>query len=139
MRVRFGPGAAADIARETSDLGLTRVLVIASPGHAASAAELAAPLGEGCVGVLAEARMHVPVEVAERGRAEAARLDADGLIAFGGGSAIGLAKAIALTSGLAGHRGAHDVRRVGDDLHLGAHRGWGQAHRDAIRRCCPQP
>jgi maleylacetate reductase len=43
--------------------------------------------------------MHVPVEVAERARAEALRLGVDGLVAVGGGSAIGLAKAVALTSG----------------------------------------
>jgi maleylacetate reductase len=44
--------------------------------------------------------MHVPIEVAERGRSEAIRLFADGLLTIGGGSAIGLGKAVALTTGL---------------------------------------
>jgi alcohol dehydrogenase class IV len=45
-----------------------------------------------------EVRQHVPVENAERARAAAA--GADVLVAVGGGSAIGLAKAVALTSAL---------------------------------------
>jgi maleylacetate reductase len=44
--------------------------------------------------------MHVPVETAEAARREAARLQADCCVAVGGGSTIGLAKAIVLTSDL---------------------------------------
>jgi alcohol dehydrogenase class IV len=44
--------------------------------------------------------MHVPVEVAERARAAAAGNDVDLLVSVGGGSTTGLAKAIALTTGL---------------------------------------
>ena len=40
--------------------------------------------------------MHVPIEVARRARDRAAELGADGCVAVGGGSAIGLGKAIAL-------------------------------------------
>jgi maleylacetate reductase len=44
--------------------------------------------------------MHVPVEVARQARDLAADLGADGCVAVGGGSAIGLGKAIALEHGL---------------------------------------
>jgi alcohol dehydrogenase class IV len=44
--------------------------------------------------------MHVPVEVAERARRAAADHDVDALVSVGGGSATGLAKAVALTTGL---------------------------------------
>ncbi|GIE28065.1 maleylacetate reductase [Actinoplanes italicus] len=44
--------------------------------------------------------MHVPVEAAARARAFAAANDADVLVSIGGGSSTGLAKAVALTSGL---------------------------------------
>lgn len=44
--------------------------------------------------------MHVPAEVADRAREAARRSGADALISVGGGSATGLAKAVALTSGL---------------------------------------
>jgi maleylacetate reductase len=100
MRVRFGAGSARDgLAEEVAALGLTSVLALCSPGHRSTTEAVVASIGDRCVGVLAEARMHVPVEVAERARAEADRLGADGFVAVGGGSAIGLGKAIALTSG----------------------------------------
>jgi alcohol dehydrogenase class IV len=44
--------------------------------------------------------MHVPIEVAHKARDEAMRLGADCVIAAGGGSTVGLGKAIALQSGL---------------------------------------
>jgi alcohol dehydrogenase class IV len=43
---------------------------------------------------------HVPVEVAERARAVAKEHDVDALVCVGGGSTTGLAKAVALTTGL---------------------------------------
>lgn len=47
-----------------------------------------------------EVVMHVPAEVAERAREAAAATGADTLVSVGGGSSIGLAKAVALTTGL---------------------------------------
>jgi len=44
--------------------------------------------------------MHVPIEIAQQAREEAARLGADCCVAVGGGSTTGLGKAIALTSSL---------------------------------------
>ena len=44
--------------------------------------------------------MHVPVEVAERAREAAAEHDVDVLVSVGGGSTTGLAKAVAMTTGL---------------------------------------
>jgi maleylacetate reductase len=44
--------------------------------------------------------MHTPLELAEKARARAAELGADCCVAVGGGSTIGFAKAIALTSSL---------------------------------------
>jgi maleylacetate reductase len=51
------------------------------------------------VGRISKVRRHVPVEDAEVARRRADELGASVLIAVGGGSAIGLAKAVALTSG----------------------------------------
>jgi maleylacetate reductase len=50
--------------------------------------------------VLAEARMHVPTAIAERAQGVARDLGATGCVAVGGGSAIGLGKAVALELGL---------------------------------------
>ncbi|MEV4645002.1 maleylacetate reductase [Saccharopolyspora sp. NPDC049357] len=100
MRVRFAPGAIADIPVEMDHLGLSRVLVLATPEQRELAEHVAAGLGARAAGVFAEARMHVPFEVAQRAGYEAGRLGADGCVAIGGGSTIGLGKAIALRLGL---------------------------------------
>ena len=73
--------------------------------------------------------MHVPVEVAERARAAAAADGVDALVCIGGGSTTGLAKAVALTTGLADRRGADDVRRLRGHQYVGADRGRAQDHR----------
>jgi maleylacetate reductase len=96
MRVVFGPGSLASLPDEVAALGLTRVLVLCSPEQEVTGKQVAAALGERAAGVLAEARMHVPIEVATRARDMAGELGADGCVAVGGGSAIGLGKAIAL-------------------------------------------
>jgi maleylacetate reductase len=100
MRVRFGAGELARLPDEVASLGLGRVLVLCGPRQEAVGEQVAAALGDRSAGVLAQARMHVPVEVAERARAVAAELGADGCVAVGGGSAIGLGKAIALAHGM---------------------------------------
>jgi maleylacetate reductase len=99
-RVRFGAGILAALPEEVAALGLSRVLVLCTPGHHDTGRAVAAALGDRAVGVLAEARMHVPVELARRARDVAAALGAEGCVAVGGGSAIGLGKAIALEHAL---------------------------------------
>jgi maleylacetate reductase len=96
MRVVFGAGSLAKLPDEVESLSLSRVLVLCSPEQEDTGRAVAAALGERAVGVLPEARMHVPVEVANRAR----DLAADGCVAVGGGSAVGLGKAIALEHGL---------------------------------------
>ncbi|MGH8261569.1 MAG: maleylacetate reductase [Steroidobacteraceae bacterium] len=100
VRVEFGAGALERLPREIGLLGAHRALVLSTPGHADDANRVAQRLGERAAGVFARAAMHVPIETAAEARAEAARLGADCTVAFGGGSTIGLAKAIALDSGL---------------------------------------
>jgi maleylacetate reductase len=100
-RVVFGAGALARLPDEVDALGVRRVLVLCTPGQQALAQRAAALLGARSVGVFAGARMHVPIESAHEARAQAQALLADGAVAIGGGSTTGLAKAIALESGLA--------------------------------------
>src|SRR4051812_17089607 len=102
MRVVFGAGSLAKLPDEVEALGLTRVLVLCSPEQADTGKQVADALGDRAAGVLPEARMHVPLEVAHRARELAAELGADGCVAVGGGSAVGLGKAIALEHGLPG-------------------------------------
>ncbi|WP_329600135.1 maleylacetate reductase [Streptomyces pseudovenezuelae] len=100
MRVTFGPGRFAQLPQEAEQLGLRRLMVLSTPDQRALAEQAAALLGDTCAGVFTEARMHVPVEVADAARAAARDTGADGCVAIGGGSTVGLSKAIALTTGL---------------------------------------
>ena len=95
-RVVFGAGSLQQLGREVDALGARRVLVLATAGQRSGAEHAMSLLGERGAGIFAEARMHVPIETARAARAEARRLGADGAVAIGGGSTVGLAKAIAL-------------------------------------------
>ena len=99
QRVVFAPGAVARVADEAARLGLNRALVIATPGSGARlGGRLVEILGARAAGLHAQASLHVPKPVAEGG--VAAARGADGLVAAGGGAAIGLAKIIARDLGL---------------------------------------
>lgn len=99
-RVVFGAGSLAHLEREIELLGAKRALVLSTPDQAAQAVRVADRLGARAAGVFAHAVMHVPIETAREAREEARRLQADCAIAIGGGSTVGLGKAIALESGL---------------------------------------
>lgn len=72
--------------------------IVSTPGHAAAAERIAAALGQATVCPLA--RMHTPVAVTEAALKALTAASADSLVAIGGGSAIGLSKALALRTGL---------------------------------------
>ncbi|GAA3584885.1 maleylacetate reductase [Amycolatopsis ultiminotia] len=100
MRVVFGPGRLTDLPAEAARLDLHRVLVLCTPEQRELAEHAAALLGPLAAGVFAGARMHVPADTAAAAHDHAGRIGADGCVAIGGGSTIGLGKAIALESGL---------------------------------------
>jgi maleylacetate reductase len=101
QRVVFGPGAIARVAEEAERLGTGRALVVATPGSGARlGAKVVDLLGRRAAGLHAEAAMHVPRTIAAAAAAAARAIQSDGLVAVGGGSAIGLAKAIAHDLGL---------------------------------------
>ncbi|MFF4249886.1 maleylacetate reductase [Streptomyces sp. NPDC001663] len=100
-RVVFRPGAATTATPgEAERLGLRRLLVVCGSHGADTARAVADSLGPACAGLHDGARMHVPVEVADRAVEAARAAGADGCVAVGGGSSIGLGKAIALRTGL---------------------------------------
>ncbi|MBP5935784.1 maleylacetate reductase [Streptomyces acidiscabies] len=99
QRVVFAAqGSPAAVAAEVEALGGTKVMLIASDREQ----ELADPIDKEIPVVLRheEVVMHVPVEVAERARRAAADVGVDILVSVGGGSTTGLAKAVAMTTGL---------------------------------------
>jgi maleylacetate reductase len=101
QRVVFGPGCLAQASDEVAKFGATRALVVATPGSGARlGSRVVAALGARSAGLHAEAVMHVPRSVAAAGVRAAEAAHADLLVSVGGGSAIGLAKAIAHTLAL---------------------------------------
>lgn len=99
-RVVFRDGAIDTLADEVERLGARRALVLTTPDQRGLGERAALALGRLSAGVHDGAVMHVPRAAAEAARAEASRLGADCCVAIGGGSTIGLGKAIALTAGL---------------------------------------
>ena len=100
-RVVFGAGVArTELAGELEWLGSRRVLVIASGSSAALAAELTEPFADRVVAVFDGVKPHVSPHIAASARELGSSSGADGLLSVGGGSATGVAKAVALTSGL---------------------------------------
>ena len=100
-RVVFGAGTSrAVLGDEVERLGAARVLVLASTRDEERVATLTRPLGDRVAGVFNAVREHVPLPTAEAARAAAKQAGADVLVAIGGGSTIGAAKAVALTARL---------------------------------------
>lgn len=98
MRTVFGAGRRAAVADEVSMLHGERVMLIAAPSSALAADAIAADLGGRVVLRWNEVTQHVPLSLAERARDAAAVAFVDLVVCVGGGSAVGLAKAIALTA-----------------------------------------
>ncbi|MET9264658.1 maleylacetate reductase and hydroxyquinol 1,2-dioxygenase domain-containing protein [Amycolatopsis sp. NPDC004079] len=95
-RVVFGSGTLAVVPDEVQRLGASRVLLVAGKSAAEAADRTAEALGPLLAARFGEPTMHTPVEVTERALALVAEHSVDGVVAIGGGSATGLAKALAL-------------------------------------------
>ncbi|CAM2154415.1 Maleylacetate reductase [Pararobbsia alpina] len=95
-RIVFGAGTLARLDAELDELCIRRALILSTPEQRALAERVHDLAPDRCAGIFDRAVMHVPVETAEAGVKAARDIHADGLIAAGGGSTIGLAKAIAL-------------------------------------------
>jgi maleylacetate reductase len=100
VRVVFRPGGLSLLGTEAARLQLQRVLVITTPQQGEHAERAASALGDRLAWVFRGATMHTPVEVTDEALALVREIRADGLVAIGGGSAIGLAKALALRTDL---------------------------------------
>ncbi|MFD9667306.1 maleylacetate reductase [Rhodococcus sp. NPDC059968] len=99
-RLLFGEGALDDLAHELDNARFRRAMLIVSSNQIVLAQRSRDALG--CLLALewTEVRQHVPVELADRCAASAASADVDVLVAIGGGSTIGLGKAVAVRTAL---------------------------------------
>ncbi|MBW4707250.1 maleylacetate reductase [Roseobacter sp. YSTF-M11] len=101
VRVRFGAGLRREIGAEVDRLGARRALVLSTPQQCDLALEVSKLLGGRATGVYTKAAMHTPVAVTEDALEHLKLAGADCLIAIGGGSTIGLGKALAYRTDLA--------------------------------------
>lgn len=92
-RIVFGAGKVLSVAAEANRLGMSRPLVLTGQQQSTSGRYvgnlLEAPHWDG-------ARMHTPIEVTENALSFFNDRKCDGVVSFGGGSSIGLGKALAL-------------------------------------------
>lgn len=100
QRVLFGVGTLQNTAAELDAMGVRNAIVLCTPHQRAQAEQVAELLGARAAGIFDAAVMHVPIETARAARQFAAQHGADCAVAIGGGSTIGLGKAIAFDSGL---------------------------------------
>ena len=99
-RVAFGAGALHQLGGMLEALPARRILVVTTPGRSSSLAPVLAAAGSRVAAVSSIAREHVPSDVVRQALADVDRVQADAVLSVGGGSAIGLAKAIALDRAL---------------------------------------
>lgn len=99
QRIIFGNGLRHELSAELDRLGCKSAFVICTPEQQGMARELINSLGSESV-IFSEAAMHTPVSVTNRALQSLSSANADVLVAIGGGSAIGLAKALALRTDL---------------------------------------
>jgi len=97
VRIVFGPGARHRMADELDRLGLSRVVLVASGSSRAEADAMAGLLDHRLTWRVDGVLPHVPAALVAEVTADAIRVEADGVVTVGGGSATGLGKAVALS------------------------------------------
>ncbi|MEM6650442.1 MAG: maleylacetate reductase [Pseudomonadota bacterium] len=94
--VVFGQNTTEQLPEEVEKLNISKAVIFTTPEQAQLGEKLSALLGETSAGIYPHAAMHTPVSVTDKALDFYTQSKADGIIAIGGGSTIGLGKAIAL-------------------------------------------
>ena len=99
-RVIFGTGTVAQVAKEVDAFGARRAMVLTTPEQAGAGRNLARHLGPAAGSLFSNATMHTPVEVTAKAIEAFEASDCDCVVSLGGGSTIGLGKAMAVRTGI---------------------------------------
>ena len=92
----WGAGSVSELGEVCAKAGMTRVMAVAARSADGVAGQLPALLGERYLGRWSDVPPHVPAHQANLAVGSAQETHADGVVAIGGGAAIGLAKIVAL-------------------------------------------
>lgn len=98
-RVIFGPGTLSQLPAELARQNLSSPLILCTPQQTSQASDVAALLSS-TAGTFSKATMHTPTHITDEALAVARDTSADSIISIGGGSTIGLGKAISIRTGL---------------------------------------
>ncbi|PIG82930.1 maleylacetate reductase [Aspergillus arachidicola] len=99
-RVVFGSGTLQKLPDEISRLNLKAPLVLSTPQQVRQAEMVKDVLKGKVAGIFTEATMHTPTHITEKALEYAKSQNADLVISIGGGSTIGLGKAISIRTGM---------------------------------------
>ncbi|MDP6573683.1 MAG: maleylacetate reductase [Rhodospirillales bacterium] len=99
-RIVFGPGRLRDLGAEIDAIGARRVLLVTSKRQRPLLEPLVADLGGRVAGVFDDTFKHVRVETQRAAVAAARDAGAECTVTIGGGSVIGIGKAVAVDTGL---------------------------------------
>ena len=102
-RVVFGPGSIKKLPDEIKRLGLKSPLLLSTPQQISQAEDLAKILTSASIepaGTYTNATMHTPSHITEEAMSFLHSKSADCVVSIGGGSTIGLGKAISIRTGL---------------------------------------
>jgi alcohol dehydrogenase class IV len=99
-RVIFGRGTIQQLPSEISRQALKSPLLLTTPQQVAQAETLKTILNGAIAGIFTEATMHTPTNITEKALEYARSISADSIISIGGGSTIGLGKALSIRTGL---------------------------------------
>lgn len=99
-RVLFGRGTIQQLPSALEKLNAKAVMILSTPQQADEAGRIKGLIGETAVAVFSEATMHTPISVTEEAVSVAKEKVVDSIVSIGGGSTIGLGKAISVRTGL---------------------------------------
>lgn len=99
-RVVFGSGTIQKLPDEIARLNLKQPLVLSTPQQTSQAETVQSVLNGQIAGIFSNATMHTPTHVTDDAVQHAQEKGADSVISIGGGSTIGLGKAISFRTGM---------------------------------------
>jgi alcohol dehydrogenase class IV len=98
--VIFGPRSSSKLPDQLKRRKLHAALILSTPRQLEKATMIEQLLGQNTVGVFSKATMHTPIKITQEAVQAAKDLQADSVVSIGGGSTIGLGKAIGIRTGL---------------------------------------